>query len=92
MLVEGDRLPPQRSRGLMCDARLRMRRLRGKLDPGKPMASASESDRPADDRALGLGIAAVASMRTSQLNASITRGIAGCWRFFTLIQCFDRPG
>jgi hypothetical protein len=25
-------------------------------------------------------------MRTSQLNASITRDIAGRWRFFTLIQ------
>ncbi len=25
-------------------------------------------------------------------NASITRFIAGCVRFFTLIQCFDRPG
>jgi hypothetical protein len=24
-------------------------------------------------------------------NVSATRSIAGCWRFFTLIQCFDRP-
>jgi hypothetical protein len=25
-------------------------------------------------------------------NDSITRSIAGRWRFFTFIQCFDRPG
>ena len=24
-------------------------------------------------------------------NASLTLFIAGCFRFFTLIQCFDRP-
>jgi hypothetical protein len=29
-------------------------------------------------------------MRTSQLKASITRLIAGCFLFLTLIQCFDR--
>jgi hypothetical protein len=30
-------------------------------------------------------------LRTGQPNASITRLIAGCVRFFTLTQCFDRP-
>jgi hypothetical protein len=25
------------------------------------------------------------------VSESITRSIAGCFRFFTLIQCFDRP-
>jgi hypothetical protein len=30
-------------------------------------------------------------LRAGHANDSITRFIAGCFRFFTLFQCFDRP-
>ena len=56
------------------------------------MASACESDRAMALQMLEHWVlAAVESMRKSQLNVSITRRVAGCLRFFTFTQYFDLP-